>query len=91
MESVHKYFNKIKKDVTKYCNNCDKDVLMFARLKDEQLTFKGQTVVVKNSMVAYCSECDDELYCEEFVKYTMNEAVKLWEMQAGKKFKSKEL
>lgn len=47
-------------------------------------------MVVKNSMVAYCSECNEELYCEEFDKYTMNEAVKLWEKQAGEKFKSKE-
>ncbi|MEH7760191.1 YgiT-type zinc finger protein [Bacillus pumilus] len=90
MESVHEYFNEIKKDVTKYCNNCDKDVLMFARLKDEQLTFKGHTVVVKDCMVAFCSICNEELFCEEFDKHTMNEAIKLWEKQVGGKFKSKE-
>lgn len=54
--------------------------------RDETLTFKGETIVIKNAKIPICPLCHHEVYQEQMDTAIMQKAVQLWEEKTGRTF-----
>ncbi|MGD0621470.1 MAG: type II TA system antitoxin MqsA family protein [Thermacetogeniaceae bacterium] len=69
-------------DSCKYCYNCDKQVPFNVKEKDVTTTIKGVKIAYK-AKVAYCNECDNEIYIPELDDINIRIANKAYRDKAG--------
>lgn len=74
-----------------WCNNCGSEVQFDKgkdyRVRDERLTFKGETVIVLNAKIPVCPVCTTEIADESLDTLLMQSAIELWEQKTGRNFK----